>query len=49
MPMRQRRTSQGQATRHFTIVKQGDRIVAVIKGENRDRSPEGMRESELDQ
>ena len=38
----------GQATRHFTIVKQGDRTVAVIKGENRDRSPEGIPESDLD-
>lgn len=41
--------SEGQATRHFTIVKQGDRVVGVIKGENRDRSPEGMPESELDE
>ena len=41
--------SQGQATRHVTVVKQGDRVVAVIKGEIRDRSPEGIKESDLDQ
>lgn len=38
----------GQATRHWTIVKQGDRVVAVIKGENRDRSPEGFSESDFE-
>ncbi len=36
------------ATRHWTIVKQGDRVIAVIKGENRDRSPEGVSESDYD-
>ncbi len=39
---------QGKATRHWTVVKQGDRVVAVIKGENRDRSPEGESESDFD-
>jgi hypothetical protein len=29
-------------------VKQGDRVIAVIKGENRDRSPEGVSESDYD-
>lgn len=38
----------GEATRHWTIVKQGDRVIAVIKGENRDRSPEGVSESDYD-
>ncbi len=38
----------GQATRHWTLVKQGDRVIAVIKGENRDRSPEGVSESDFD-
>ena len=38
----------GQATRHWTIVKQGDRVLSVIKGENRDRSPEGQSESDYD-
>lgn len=38
----------GEATRHWTIVKQGDRVISVIKGENRDRSPEGVSESDYD-
>ncbi len=38
----------GDATRHWTIVKQGDRVISVIKGENRDRSPEGQSESDYD-
>jgi hypothetical protein len=38
----------GQATRHWTIVKQGDRVLAVIKGEIRDRSPQGISESDYD-
>lgn len=37
----------GQATRHVTVIKQGDQIVGVVKGENRDRSPEGVSESDL--
>ena len=40
--------SQSEATRHWTIVKQGDRVISVIKGENRDRSPEGQSESDYD-
>jgi hypothetical protein len=39
--------SKGQATRHVTVIKQGDRIVGVIKGEIRDRSPEGVSEEDL--
>lgn len=42
------RPTAGQATRHWTIVKQGDRVIAVIKGENRDRSPQGVSESDFD-
>ena len=38
----------GQASRHWTIVKKGDRVLSVIKGENRDRSPEGESESDYD-
>lgn len=37
----------GQATRHVTVIKQGDRIVGVVKGENRDRSPNGVSEEDL--
>jgi len=40
--------SKGQATRHWTIIKQGDRVISVIKGENRDRKPEGVSESDFD-
>lgn len=40
--------TEGAATRHWTIVKQGDRVISVIKGENRDRSPEGQPESDFD-
>ena len=40
--------TEGAATRHWTIVKQGDRVISVIKGENRDRSPEGQSESDFD-
>lgn len=40
--------TEGQASRHWTIVKQGDRVLTVIKGENRDRSPEGQSESDYD-
>lgn len=38
----------GQATRHWTIVKQGDRVISIFKGENRDRSPEGVSESDFE-
>lgn len=36
------------ATRHWTVVKQGDRIVTVIKGERRQRSLVVPSESEFD-
>lgn len=43
------RSRESLATRHFTVVKQGDRIVTVIKGERRQRSLEDAPfESELD-
>jgi hypothetical protein len=38
---------EGQASRHMTIVKQGDRVISVFKGENRDRTSEPVSESEL--
>ncbi|MBY0398773.1 DUF4124 domain-containing protein [Myxococcota bacterium] len=37
----------GEASRHMTIVKQGDRVISVFKGENRDRTSEPTSESEL--
>ena len=42
------RPNVGQATRHWVFVKQGDRVIAVIKGEIRDRSPNGVSESDYD-
>jgi len=36
------------ATRHWTFVRQGDRVLSVIKGEKRDRSPQGEPESDYD-
>ncbi|MEZ4330576.1 MAG: DUF4124 domain-containing protein [Myxococcota bacterium] len=36
------------ATRHWTIVKQGDRIISVFKGERRDRDTEQYSESDFD-
>ena len=36
------------ATRHFTIVKKGDRVVSVIKGERRQRPLKAMSESDFD-
>lgn len=42
------RPTAGEATRHWTFVKQGDRVIAVIKGEIRDRSPEGVSENDYD-
>lgn len=38
---------EGEASRHITIVKQGDRVISVFKGENRDRTSEPTSESEL--
>lgn len=38
---------EGEASRHMTIVKQGDRVISVFKGENRDRTSEPTSESEL--
>ncbi len=36
------------ATRHFTIVKKGDRVVSVIKGERRQRPLKAQSESDFD-
>ena len=36
------------ATRHWTVVKQGDRIVSVIKGELRQRPLKSKSESDFD-
>lgn len=40
--------TQGSATRHWTIVKQGDRIISVFKGELLDRDIEQYSESDFD-
>jgi hypothetical protein len=36
------------ASRHWTVVKKGDRIVTVIKGELRQRPLDGPSESDFD-
>lgn len=40
--------SDSLATRHWTFVKKGDRIVTVIKGERRQRSLQAISESDFD-
>ena len=45
---RRMKPSDSLATRHFTIVKKGDRVVSVIKGERRQRPLKAMPESDFD-
>lgn len=45
---RRMKPSNSLATRHFTIVKKGDRVVSVIKGERRQRPVKAMSESDFD-
>lgn len=45
---RRMKPSDSLATRHFTIVKKGDRVVSVIKGERRQRPLKAMSESDFD-
>lgn len=41
--------SDSLATRHWTIVKQGDRVVSIIKGERRQRPLRAIPESDFDE
>lgn len=41
-------STEGASTRHWTIVKQGDRIISVFKGERRDRDTSQYSESDFD-
>ncbi len=35
-PQRERKSKRHQATRHYQIIRQGDKVLAVIKGEKND-------------
>jgi len=45
---RRMKPSDSLATRHWTVIKKGDRVVSVIKGERRQRPLKALSESDFD-